>query len=77
VAAHVQAFLSKADLGVRMTGAEGAGVLDAVRWPLSHTVMHVSVPLCMWGFWSVLDAVRWRVSHCVPFCTWDLGVRWS
>jgi enoyl-CoA hydratase/long-chain 3-hydroxyacyl-CoA dehydrogenase len=30
VAAHVQAFLSKADLGVRMTGADGA-VLDAVR----------------------------------------------
>ena len=30
VAAHVQAFLSKADLGVRMTGADGL-VLDAVR----------------------------------------------
>lgn len=29
VAAHVQAFLSKADLGVRMTGADGV-VLDAV-----------------------------------------------
>lgn len=38
MASHVQNFLSKADLGVRMTGAEGS-VLEEVRGEPADTLI--------------------------------------
>jgi hypothetical protein len=51
VASHVQSFLSKADLGVRMTGSEGS-VLEEVTVPTKqHEVIKVSMfvsdPCCL------------------------------